>query len=530
MIKVIFLRVIPVIAAIVILFKIAVIIIVEPWVGNKIEEQLNRGSNHSVEIGEVSISIITPGIEFENIIVQSKEGLPGKQFVNGEIASLNFKGINFFKAVLKKQIEISEVIISNSIISDSILFSEEITSPMITPYSFQIGKLQLDNTNLMISRMNADSNINTYVVTNAKLTFYDFQAAKHDTLTLKMIKQFDLEAEQITTVFPDSLYTVKAEGISYSSGSNIFKANTINLNPNYERYAFASLHPFQTDCIEAQVRNVSVHNFSATSFIETGNLKLSYVEIETMDLKVFRDKRKPFHHINKKTFQELVYSFPGTLHVDSVGVINGKVVYTEHAPGANEQGYISFSNINAKIYNISNDTVYKTQTAYTELKGETYLMGKGKMDLHLKAEIFEPNNTFTLTGTLSSMDGRALNPMLEKNAFIFLTSGNIDALDFNFSANNAKATGIMTMRYHEFDIAMKNKNTDDTTAFKERFISFIGNKIMYDANPEKGEPVRTGTIDYNRDPEKFLFNYCFKAILTGMKSTLAKRQKKKEKS
>jgi len=76
-----------------------------------------------------------------------------------------------------------------------------------------------------------------------------------------------------------------------------------------------------------------------------------------------------------------------------------------------------------------------------------------------------------------------LNPILEKNAFVYATSGKIDAMHFSFMANTAKATGKMTLLYHELDLAVKDKHTDDTTAFRERLISFIANRTVMDSNP-----------------------------------------------
>ena len=197
---------------------------------------------------------------------------------------------------------------------------------------------------------------------------------------------------------------------------------------------------------------------------------------------------------------------------------------------ANEPGRISFNEINAKIYKITNDTIYKTKNAYLELKGNALLMGKGRMTILLKGRIFDSQNTFSLNGTLSDMEANELNPILEKNAFVYATSGKIDAMNFSFTANNAKATGKMTMLYHGLDIAVKNKRTDDTTAFKERFISLIANIKVLDSNPIPGKDVREGIIDYERDPERFLFNYCFKSILSGIKSSLAKSPKKRNNS
>ena len=83
------------------------------------------------------------------------------------------------------------------------------------------------------------------------------------------------------------------------------------------------------------------------------------------------------------------------------------------------------------------------------------------------------------------------------------------------------------MLYNGLNITVKNRKTDDTTAFRERFISFIANKRILDSNPVEDEKVRVGSIDYDRDPERFIFHYCFNSILSGITSSLTKNHKKK---
>jgi hypothetical protein len=255
-------------------------------------------------------------------------------------------------------------------------------------------------------------------------------------------------------------------------------------------------------------------------------LRSSFIEIGKMDMKVFCDKRKEFRHVNKPSFQDMIYNYHGTIRIDSIGLIKGNIVYSEHAEKANNAGSISFNEINAKIYKITNDTIYKTKSDFFILKGDALLMGKGKMTILLKGRIYDSQNTFSLNGTLSQLEANELNPILEKNAFIYATSGTIDSMSFSFTANNAKATGKMTILYHGLDIAVKNKRTDDTAAFRERFISLITNRKVLDSNPIPDEDVREGIIDYERDPEKSLFGYCFKSILSGVKSSLVKSPKK----
>jgi len=151
-------------------------------------------------------------------------------------------------------------------------------------------------------------------------------------------------------------------------------------------------------------------------------------------------------------------------------------------------------------------------------------MGKGQMTVSLSGRIYDSNNTVEVTGSLSEMEGSELNPILEKNAFIYVTSGRINEMKFAFTADNNKADGRMTMRYHGLDITIKNKLTDDTTALKERFISFIANRRVLDSNPLKDEDVREGIIAYKRDNERFFFHYFFQAILTGIRSSIATNQ------
>jgi hypothetical protein len=127
------------------------------------------------------------------------------------------------------------------------------------------------------------------------------------------------------------------------------------------------------------------------------------------------------------------------------------------------------------------------------------------------------------------MDAMALNPMLENNAFIHVNSGRIDKMDFNFTANNSKATGSMTFLYHGIDVTIKNKRTDDTTSVKSWILSVVANKKIMDSNPVQGEKVRIGIIDQERDPERFLFNYGSKSILSGIKSSLEKAPRKSRK-
>ena len=131
-----------------------------------------------------------------------------------------------------------------------------------------------------------------------------------------------------------------------------------------------------------------------------------------------------------------------------------------------------------------------------------------------------------MNGSLSNMEIKELNPMLEKNAFIYASSGRIDEMYFSHTANDTKAAGTLTILYNGLNVTVKNKQTDDTTAFRERFISYIANRRILDSNPIADEKVRVGVIDYQRDPERLIFHYWFNSILSGITSSLTRNNRK----
>ncbi len=506
---------------------ITIRVIVEPLILKKIQSAFNENNKDiNVKIGKIHLSIWNSELELENLALRPKSEQNSIQGINGEVASIRLEGIHLAKAIFKNDIEISEVNVFNSTIKGSIPFPEESMPPKISSLNIRIDSLFFDKTNLKIKNT---STAQAFSIKDGVFKVYHLEIRKFDTLSSAIIRQFSFNVQEFAAISPDSIYTDTATGVNYSATSQKLTANSFSVWPNYNLSDFTARHQFETDRIEADFINVSFHNFLAEEYLKTGNLVGSYLEIGKMNLSAFRDKRKKFKHVNKLTFQEMIYNYPGSLRIDSISILNGNIVYTEHAEKANEPGWISFEEINAQIYNLTNDTIYKRLEAHLKLNAEALLMGKGKLSIALKGRIFDSQNRFSVNGTLSAMETHELNPMLEKNAFVYATAGKIDAMNFSFFANNTKATGKMTLRYHGLDVAVKNKRTDETTAIKERFLSIIANKKILDSNPIPGERVRVGIIDYKRDPERFLFNYSFKSILSGIKSSLTKDSKKGKK-
>ena len=507
------------------LLKFLTAIFFEPWIAKKIDAKLNESnSNYIVKIEKVNISIFKSGLEMNGITINSKQAHEGDRGLNTEIESIKFKGISLAKAIFRHDIHIRAVTISNSKIKGEIPFSGKAMPPIVSPFKVGIGRILFDKINIELKN---PSTARSLLVKDGVFKVYDFLVEKQDTLLPGTIKLFDLKARELVSVSAGNMYSYIVRGIDYSATSNLLAIDSLFILPTYTEYDFTSRYKFQTNRIEAILTSIYVNDFYLDGHEKSLSLISPYIEIGKMDMMIFRDRRKEINHINKPMLQDMLYGLPGTLMIDSIGLLNGNITFTVHGPESNEPGSISFNEINARIFKISNDTIYKTESAFFEFKADALLMGKGKMNIFLKGRLYDSYNTFSLAGNLSALEAQELNPILEKNAFFYATTGKIDAMNFSYTANNTKAMGELTLLYHRLDVTFKNKRTDDTTAFKERLISFIANRRIFNSNPVAGERVRVGIIDYERDPERYIFHYFFNSILSGITSSLTDNHRKR---
>jgi hypothetical protein len=91
-------------------------------------------------------------------------------------------------------------------------------------------------------------------------------------------------------------------------------------------------------------------------------------------------------------------------------------------------------------------------------------------------------------------------------------------MDFEFTADTVQAIGTLKFRYDSLAIKVSDKNG----YIRDKLATWIGNYMLHDSNPIPGKDIRIGTINYKRDPERFLFSYSVKALMTGVKSTVTK--------
>jgi hypothetical protein len=509
---------------IVLLFILIIRVFIGPWAEKKIESSLNeKNINYIFEIDRVHILFFSSGIELRGISGTKKDAEAGKRKTPILIASVKVKGLNLLKAIFKKEISIREVSIFRISVASTIKMTKNSGTALVAPINITIGRILFDRTDISLKD---SSSKESFSLKDGVLEIFNLKICRNDSIAAGVLKDIDFKAGELILVTPDSMYSFIAKGITCSAASGTISADTFSIHPNYGNYDFTSRYKLQKDRIEVTVSGFFAKGFDAAGCLASGNIVSSYVEMGELEVVVFRDKRKEFNSKNKPSFQELIHSYPAILHIDSIVIKSGGIIYSEHSEKANEPGSLRFEKLNAKLYTVANDLEKDARKPDLILQADALFMKEGKLSVLLEGKLNDPDNSFSLNGTLKDLEAATLNPFLEKTAFIYATSGHINYMNFSFSADNNISKGNLTLAYTGLDIALKNKHTDDTTALKEKFLSVIVNMEVINSNPMPGEKMRLGIIEYKRDPQRFLFSYCAKSIMSGIRTSLVRQSKR----
>ena len=391
---------------------------------------------------------------------------------------------------------------------------------------------------------------------NGKLDFFDLSG---DTIIHQSIPSCNI---MISNVLVDSLHkgesnlfnagdiSVKIKDISFrtktglnlisfaeiglSTGSNSLYVNGFHLIPQYNRFDYTRKLGFQTDRMDIFVGKLNVQRFDFTELILGGKIHAGLLEIDSLVLDNYRDKRVPRKPGFKPPMpQDGIRNLKTYLKIDTVLLHNGKATYSEQVD--KEAGIIYFDKMEAVFTGLTNDSTLLNSGLVSELKGTAWLMGKGKLDASFRFRFGDTRNSFTFSAHLGPMDLREINPMLTKLQPAEIKSGKIEQLVVpEVTANDDVATGKLLFYYSDLHISVTTKKETTWNSIKQGVINFIANDLVVNnENPTKSGKMKTGIICFKRDKEKGIINYLWKSAFSGLKSTMgfnSKDQKEMKKA
>jgi len=461
----------------------------------------------SVEVNEVDIENTTAGVKLK-------------------IPSVKATGIGLLPILFRDRLIIGRVIVQQPevvIIQQEANGSEELkkapVSEQETDIDFiRIKKLEIGRADFLLQNQK-NQELDTVFSIQAGVDLWNLTInsdREYLTFADHSAERFQLRMQNGFFNLPGGLYKLEFATLEMDSEKTALELKNLGLRSLHPKFEIWKHTGTETDWIDITIPRVIFQGMDIQTSLKDTSFVYRKAVLEDMDAYIFRNKKPPFpDKPDTKLPMEMLEGLPIGLHGDSILIINSKVTYEELAEESSETGVITFNQLYASIYNLS--TIDSLITGQTGMSARANIMNSGL----LEAEFIFPNRKtfqpYRATGKLSPVSIDVFNPILVPSAFVRVDNGQIKRLEFDFTYDSNSSEGKLELEYEDLEITLLDKDDGSKKAVK----TFITETfILQKDNLKEDRSYKEGSISFERNKKKAIFNYWWKSVFSGMQDII----------
>ncbi|AWW30344.1 hypothetical protein DN752_09545 [Echinicola strongylocentroti] len=491
-------------------------------------------SVHTLSFSKVELDTKSDLIQFENlkIIPKNYQGNPGDPVIAANVPLVKLKTRSLTSFQETGEIDFEKV---------------ELIQPQINLYldKKEVGKvsgkeggkavqdvvknLEVRDFNLVggqLKLLEKDSvaNMRSFNGLNIALNDLSFDLSNAEAFDKDVFlsKDFFVELPDYEIKLPDSLNILHIGLVAISKDQ--MRLKNVTLEPRFGRYEYVRKVGYQTDVVKASFPEIRFDAIDLNTLIEKRAIKADKMFVQAPNIHVFRDKRMPFNDSLRRPMpQELMKKAGVNVELDTLEVEKAVITYEEFPEKGMIPGSITFDSLYAKMhpFHLSKtleDTFSIDSTTLTAA-GRINGMASVQVDARFYYQAPYPMEMAVRTG---SFDLKTVNSIMTRNAFLKIREGVAKPSYWHFTADNDVARGQMEFFYNGLKVQLLNDRTLEKAKGRKAMLNFVLNAFAVRGNNPRRifGTEKIAPIYFERDKRKFIFNYWWKASLSGFKGSL----------
>ncbi len=335
---------------------------------------------------------------------------------------------------------------------------------------------------------------------------YNYKGTSFDRMQLSLLEG--------TFNFSAGSYAFQYDSLSYDSDEMNLSIDTLKLKSLYSEYKIGHKTGFETDWFDFTFSKLNFNKIQLNTLLTNSALVLSEARIGSFEGRAFKDKRLPFpDKPDTKLPMAMLNSLPIGVHCDSFFIESARIEYAERVDDSDKPGMVYFDELSARIDHLSNiDSLISKPTTMQA-------QGSVMSEALLQASFTFPNkkypDPYRAYGKMGPMPVASLNRMIKQNAFVKADEGNIKNLQFDFTYDNDTSGGSFIFEYDDLKISILDKDDFSKKDVSSFLVNFF---VVHKQNIKGSNGYSEGTISFERNKKRSIFNYWWKSILSGLKT------------
>lgn len=493
-------------------------------------------AGHEVNFGEIRFDYDYRGtyLQLKNVEIEPGESMRERDKISFKlnVVAASLTGFQWVNFLLHNSIKLDSAYIENVLL-------ESITPPLETlglnnqnqgnERGKDYDKISVNHIRVnRVSFENKDSYTDSTRLSIMDLSVFadDFQLSKEDLDdqdALFKVKTIEGYMNQAVLHFNEYRNAILARDLSFNTEGKSMIIGQVALDNKLEKYDYIRQFEKETDWMELTKGKLQVAGMDFQAFFRNGHIVAESLMLEGAELQVFRDKRKPEDTARRPMMiHQIIKEMPKKLRIGEIIIEDAYVAYEERPDtDSPRSGKVFFDRINGTIGRVTNFSEDLAEDDRMEVKARGRLEGQGEIDLNVTYFINDDKGKFLMKGKIGSMELAPLNAMIEPATQVAIKSGRVRELFFNIEANDTEGYGDLVVKYDDLEIEILDKDFGRDQNILRRIGSFLANKVVIRSqNPTQGGTLNEGDVYFLRHQHKFIFNYWWKLVLSGLKSTI----------
>jgi len=301
------------------------------------------------------------------------------------------------------------------------------------------------------------------------------------------------------------------------------RISQFEFRPIKDKQQFLNDSYYQTNYMHARIKSIAFNNLNIQRFLSDTAFHLTSIHVESPGLEIGRDKTHPFFEAAIKplptnAFQKVKVKFK----IDTLKVSDGSIAYTEKSRVTSQEGTINFSRMEALVRNVKNIDLHVDDSL--RIRATTLFMDSAHVNLRVRESYHDSLGGFVLATQVSPFNTSILNKALIPMASVDFQSGYVDTLYMRAVGREYLSLGSMKFLYHDLKVEFLDKNDTSRHSIKNQLLKFAANTFVIRTN----NTDRPGTVFYERDRNRAVFQYWVKMILSGVTTSVGVKSNKKQ--
>lgn len=324
----------------------------------------------------------------------------------------------------------------------------------------------------------------------------------------------------IQYTFQNKENQLRLDTLYINTTKRFIRTTGLQLIPQLPQSDYAELSQNHSDWTKIQTSTTIWSGIDFTAFMKERSIVINTITIQHAEINSYKNRQIAQPQREKQLLNQTLRHLPIALDIRCIQFGPLDVVYQELTPEGVQPGKVTVTNLTGECLGLSNRPAQNQ--SFLTIRSTGKLMGLANLQTTINFSLQDTSEQFTVNGQLGSLAMNQLNRLTEPLANLSIQNGRIDTLIFNITGNKHSSAVDLKLLYNGLEIELI-KDHDGQIRQRRLLSEAINDWVVYSSNPQYGR-TRIGTGTALRDPYKSQFNYLWKSLWPGLKSTLIKHR------